>query len=178
MNKRNIPNLLTFFRVAVVPAALVITVMYPLQSKLLLWLFLAAAITDFLDGYLARKWNAVTKLGTLLDPVADKLLVAIILIFFARYTVAPVLAVALLLLRELYVSGLREYIAQQGGTLPVSRGGKWKTALQLVAISIMLAALAYQLPTDIWLSGVLLLWVSVAFSLLSAFGYTRAALKA
>lgn len=177
LSKQNIPNLLTWLRVAAVPAALAITVAFPLAGKVLLWIFVVAAITDFLDGYFARKWNAVTPLGTLLDPVADKLLVAIVLIFLAKYTVAPIFAIALLLLRELYVSGLREYIAQRGGSLPVSRGGKWKTALQLIAIIVLLATLAYQLPPQLWLAGIVLLWASTALSLVSAFGYTRAAMK-
>lgn len=178
LTKQNIPNYLTFLRIAAVPAALVITVAFPGASMELLWLFVVAALTDYFDGILARKWNVVSPLGTLLDPVADKLLVAIVLIFLAKYTIAPVAPIALLLLRELYVSGLREFIAQRGGSLPVSREGKWKTALQLIAITVLLAALAYRLSTDIWLVGIGLLWLSTVLSIVSAVGYTRAALRA
>ncbi len=177
LTKQNIPNLLTFLRIACVLAILVITVAFPAQGMALLWIFVAAALTDFLDGYLARKWNAVSPLGTLLDPVADKLLVAMVLVFLAKYTVAPVFAIALLILRELYVSGLREFIAARGGSLPVSKGGKWKTAVQLIAITVMLTAIAYSLPVNVWLSGVTLLWLSAVLSIISAVRYTRAALR-
>lgn len=176
--KQHIPNLLTFFRIACVPVALVIAALFPTAAMTMLWVFVAASVTDFLDGYLARQWNTVSPLGTMLDPVADKLLVTTVLLFFAQHPLTPILPVALLILRELYVSGLREYIAQRGGSLPVSKGGKWKTALQLIALTVMLAAAAYNLSVDIWLAGIALLWASVVLSLVSAFSYTRAALRA
>lgn len=174
MDKRAIPNLLTFFRVLAVPAALTIAVGFPAWHTALFWLFLAAAVTDFFDGYLARKWQAISPLGTLLDPVADKLLVAVILLYLVEYTIAPLGAVAVIILRELYIAGLREFLASRGASLPVSAGGKWKTALQLAAIACLLATLAYRLPY-LWNGGIILLWLSALLSLFSAVGYSRKA---
>jgi CDP-diacylglycerol--glycerol-3-phosphate 3-phosphatidyltransferase len=186
IKKHQIPNLLTFIRVAAVPLALIITTLAPGKAFWLLLIFAVAAVTDFLDGYLARRWNAVSPLGAMLDPVADKLLVALMLIYLLKYPLMPVLLVALLLLRELYISGLREYVAQRGLTLPVSSGGKWKTALQLIAITALLATVSlppgapifYGFGTQdvLWNGGMSLLWASALLSLISAMGYTRRAI--
>lgn len=186
MNKQSIPNLLTFARVLAVPVAIGVAGFAPHLFKLMFALFVAAALTDFLDGYLARKWNAVTTLGTLLDPIADKLLVAVMLIYLLKFPIMPVLPVMLLLARELYIAGLREFLAQRQVALPVSKGGKWKTALQLLAITLLLAGPAFQLIVSFrgtqldpfWNGGMTLLWLSVLFSLGSAFAYTRTAINA
>jgi len=186
LTKQTIPNLLTFARVAAVPAALFIATAMPGQRATMFWIFLLAAITDFFDGYLARKWNATSATGALLDPIADKLLVAVALLYLLEYTMAPIGAVGIILCRELYIAGLREFLAKRQIDLPVSRGGKWKTALQLAAITLMLAALSgYALPYltlsglrfDAWNVGVILLWVSALLALSSAFSYTRSALR-
>lgn len=186
MTKQNIPNLLTFFRVAAVPVMLVLASAYPGERQLIFWLFIAASLTDFFDGYLARKWNAVSPLGTLLDPIADKLLVAVVLLYLMEYTTAPIGAVGIILCREIYIAGLREFLALRNITLPVSRGGKWKTALQLVAIALLLLAISYATPfvlinraylLNAWNLGVILLWASAILSLVSAAEYTRGALK-
>ncbi|PZP87212.1 MAG: CDP-diacylglycerol--glycerol-3-phosphate 3-phosphatidyltransferase [Azospirillum brasilense] len=184
LTKQNIPNLLTYARVAAVPAALFIATVMPGLRQLMFWIFLAAAITDFFDGYLARKWNAVSATGALLDPIADKLLVAVALLYLLEYTNAPIGAVGIILCRELYIAGLREFLAKRQIDLPVSRGGKWKTALQLSAITLLLATVAnYPMPYlrvgevmfNAWNVGVILLWVSALLALSSAFSYTRSA---
>jgi len=181
MKKQTIPNLLTYFRILAVAVAIGLTVALPNKPLALLLLFGLAALTDFFDGYLARKWNVVTPLGTMLDPMADKLLVMVVLVYLLKFPPMPLLLVSLLLARELYIAGLREFLATRAVALPVSGGGKWKTALQLIAISVLLGTLsiAPHLPlnqTDkIWNVGISLLWASTALSLISAFNYTRKA---
>lgn len=186
MNKQHIPNLLTFFRVAVVPLVLVLAAMYPGERQAIFWLFVAASLTDFFDGYLARKWNAISPLGTMLDPIADKLLVTVVLLYLMEYATAPIAAVGIILCRELYIAGLREFLALRNIALPVSKGGKWKTAVQLIAITLLLLAVSYATPflvinqqflLNAWNIGVILLWVSAMMALLSAVNYTRAALR-
>lgn len=172
--KQQIPNLLTFGRVLAVPLALALMACNVSLWPLLL-LFAAAAITDFFDGYLARKWNAVSPLGTMLDPIADKLLVALMLFYLAVVTQLALLPIALILLRELYISGLREFLALRGVALPVSKGGKWKTAVQMLAIIVLYSAAALKKIPELWDPGMVLLWISVALAIWSAAQYTRAA---
>lgn len=167
LNRRHIPNLLTFARVFAVPLCLGFMLLDPKPEVALLWIFVAASLTDFLDGYLARRWQVVSPLGTMLDPVADKLLVALMLLYllveggitppsppaaarFAFGYAPPAMLlffpIAVILLRELYIAGLREFLATRQIALPVSKGGKWKTALQMVAITLLLAQMAYAIP--------------------------------
>lgn len=203
--KEQVPNLLTFGRVAAVPIVLLLMVINESWVRYaILILFLASAATDFFDGYLARKWNATSIMGKLLDPIADKLLVALMLLFIVTHrmdykreinynvnaggvdlassmTVDETLSgytlivpVAIILLRELYISGLREFLAQKNVPLPVSQGSKWKTALQMTAIALFL--LAYCWPVyEIWRIGEGVLWLAAAFTLVSAGQYTRTA---
>ncbi len=172
--RKQIPNYLTFARVLAVPAALAIILINPLCTKALFWLFLAASITDFFDGYLARKWNVVTQLGTLLDPVADKLLVALLLLFLLLdgAHAALFLPIALILLRELYVAGLREFLAMRRIPLPVSQSGKWKTATQMLAILLLLGAQGYGHPAA-HILGSVLLGIAAILAFTSAASYTR-----
>lgn len=172
--KKDIPNLLTFGRVLAVPLALGFMVAESGAWPLLV-LFVVASLTDFFDGYLARKWNASSALGAMLDPVADKLLVALMLLFLAHRTDAALLPIAVILLREIYISGLREFLAQRQVALPVSKGGKWKTALQMAAVTLMLAGLSFGLH-GWWQAGEAVLWLSAVLAFTSAVNYTRAAL--
>ena len=138
LTRAQIPNALTLGRVAAVPLALAVILLLPSAHGLLFLLFFVASVTDFLDGYLARKWGVSSALGALLDPIADKLLVALMLLYLMGYYGLSLLPVAAILLRELYISGLREFLANRQIALPVSRGGKLKTALQLSGIGLML----------------------------------------
>ena len=174
--RAKIPNLLTFARVACVPLTLLIMVVKPSSHAALLGIFLFASITDFLDGYLARCWQATSKLGTMLDPLSDKLLVALLLIFLVSHTELNTLPVMVILLREIYISGLREFLGNQQITLPVSSGGKWKTALQMVAITLLLAAPVFAVPTLAPL-GSFVLMISAGLAFLSAVDYTRQSIK-
>lgn len=195
LTRRHIPNLLTFARVAAVPLCLALMLLNPACKAIaLFWIFVAASITDFLDGYLARKWNVVSPLGALLDPIADKLLVALMLVYVLWALILPpiivpisplFLPVALILLRELYISGLREFLAIRQIALPVSKGGKWKTAVQMLAITLLLAAMAFGAPisnptplTELCANaGLALLYLAALLAVSSAISYTRASWK-
>lgn len=192
--RQQIPNLLTFARVLAVPVCLALMLLAPGARMALLILFILAALTDYLDGYLARKWNASSRLGALLDPIADKLIVALMLVYLLEvlrlpplvFPISPLfLPVCVILLRELYIAGLREFLARQQATLPVSKGGKWKTALQMMAITLLLVSLAFGPPIQSlsplveysWRVGLTLLYASAVLAFTSAARYTRASMK-
>lgn len=170
--RARIPNLLTCARIAAVPVALAAILYNPLCTQWLFWLFLLASLTDFFDGYLARRWNATSTLGKLLDPMADKLLVTMLLLYFIATQTLSFVPVAIILMRELYVAGLREFMAGRGVSIPVSAGGKWKTATQMIGILLMLYSLAYGWP-EAWDYGAGLIWLAALLALLSAADYTR-----
>jgi cardiolipin synthase (CMP-forming) len=180
-----LPNLLTYSRIAAVPA--VVASMF--WSNILhggVWLrwvalffFVSAALTDALDGYLARLWSQQSALGRMLDPIADKLLVsASLLMLAADGTILgwSLLAAVVILCREILVSGLREYLAELRVGVPVSRLAKWKTGVQLTAIGFLIAGEAGEpmLPgtTNIGLG---LLWISALVTLYTGWDYLRAA---
>src|SRR6266700_7355145 len=176
-----VPNLLTYARIVAVPA--VVACLYwqdILQGGIWLrWvavtLFIAAGITDFLDGYLARKWGEFSSFGKMLDPIADKLLVASCLLMLAADGTIrgwSLLAAIVILCREILVSGLREYLAELRVSVPVSRLAKWKTTWQLVAIGFLIAGEAgdriVPVVTEI---GILLLWLSAILTLYTGWDY-------
>jgi len=187
-----LPNLLTYARIAAVPA--VVACMYwqaILQSGLWLrWvalaIFIAAAITDILDGYFARIWGQQSTFGRMLDPIADKLLVASCLLMLAADGTIkgwPLWAAIVILCREILVSGLREYLAELRVSVPVTWLAKWKTTLQLVAIGFLLAgdagdelasALLRQGTSIVTHLGIGLLWISALFTLYTGWDYFRA----
>ncbi len=177
LTKQQIPNLLTYGRVAAVVLALIVMTHMPYAKQLLFWIFFVAAVSDFFDGYLARKWNAVTPIGTMLDQISDKLLIVVMLIYLLKLDRGwtMLLPVSLIILRELYISGLREFLALKKVPLPVSSIGKWKTAIQMLAVGGMLFGLAYYVQPA-WMLGRIALWAAAALALHSAFDYTRKAL--
>lgn len=136
--KRNIPNLLTMFRVA---ASLVSLVLFSFNigywNEVIFVLFILGAISDYFDGYFARKYKLDTNFGICFDPIADKIFVlAFFLILIQTKTCSPILAF-IILGRELFVSGLREFLSKDGISMPVSKLAKWKTGMQMTAIGIM-----------------------------------------
>src|SRR5579875_3904884 len=149
----NLPNALTILRIFFVPllvAALVqenvwfaISGVQVTKEMLALAIFLAAAATDLLDGYLARRWKQVTTIGTLLDPIADKLLVSAALISLVQVQIVPGWLVVLLVGREFAVSGLRSIAAAEGFTISASELGKTKTAAQVLAISLLMVSIRH-----------------------------------
>lgn len=140
----NIPTLLTLARIGLIPLFVGIFYLHSWWGNLLAaFVFLIAALTDYLDGYLARRWNQTTRFGAFLDPVADKLMVASALVLLVEYHGTPWLAVPAIVIicREIAVSALREWMAEIGqrATVAVSRIGKVKTVVQMTAITLLLA---------------------------------------
>ena len=144
-------------------------------------IFVIASITDYLDGYLARKWQQGSAIGKMLDPIADKLLVSVaLLLLAAEGTIAgwSLWAAIIILCREILVSGLREYLAAVKVSVPVSQLAKWKTTMQLIAIGFLLAGPAgdkiVPLVSEI---GLVLLWVSALITLYTGWDYFRAGMR-
>ena len=174
----NLPNSLTILRIFFVPllvAALVqenvgfkLAGLWVTNEWLALGIFLAAAATDLLDGYLARRWKQVTTIGTLLDPIADKLLISAALISLVQVRALPGWMAILIIGREFAVSGLRSIAAVEGYTIKASDLGKTKMFAQVVAISCMLLGLRHEaLRTP----AILLMWGVIFFALISAVSY-------
>jgi CDP-diacylglycerol--glycerol-3-phosphate 3-phosphatidyltransferase len=182
-----LPNLLTLSRIVAVP----------LLAWFLWWpgwsdgyaagfaLYCLMGITDYFDGYLARAQGTVSKLGVFLDPIADKIMVAAVILLLvgtrdgnpAMIQGVHQIAALVILLREIAVSGLREFLAQLQVSVPVSKLAKWKTTIQLVALGGLIlggAVPAYSLVGQI---GLVLLWVAAALTVITGWDYLRAGLK-
>jgi cardiolipin synthase (CMP-forming) len=173
MMKSRIPMILTYARVTAIP--LVVGVWHLGSDNSAWWvfgLFLFASLTDYLDGFLARRWNVTSEFGAMLDQIADKLLVAAVLVMLCTDHHLPATLAIILLLREVLVSGLREYAGLAAIALPVSRTGKWKTALQLLGLTLCLGAIAVK-TLPILLAGHALLAVSALLAWISAVQYLR-----
>jgi CDP-diacylglycerol---glycerol-3-phosphate 3-phosphatidyltransferase len=164
------PNLLTFARIATVPV-LVCLLFYPgpVPSALAAGVFFIATVTDFFDGFLARSYNSVTALGKFLDPLADKLVVAAALIMLAGMSRAPHVPawiVVVLVAREITVTGLRAVAAAEGMVLGAEELGKYKMALQAIAIHGLLIHYTY-LHVNFFAAGMFVLWISAVVSVWS-----------
>jgi CDP-diacylglycerol--glycerol-3-phosphate 3-phosphatidyltransferase/cardiolipin synthase len=179
----SLPNILTYGRLAAVPAVAG-CLFWPeiaWARWLALGLFIAAGVTDFLDGYLARAWSQQSRLGQMLDPIADKLLVsAVLMMLVADHTIASYsLAAAIVILcREILVSGLREFLAGLKVSMPVSNVAKWKTTLQLVALGFLIAGPSGdELVPGVTQTGLGLFWVSALLTLYTGWDYLKASLR-
>ncbi|MGE5155751.1 MAG: CDP-diacylglycerol--glycerol-3-phosphate 3-phosphatidyltransferase [Bdellovibrio bacteriovorus] len=175
----NTPNLLTLLRIVLIPVFVVVFyVESPWTSYVAALVFGTAAITDWLDGHLARRWDQTSPLGAFLDPVADKLMVAVALVLLVQADPRTVLALpaAVIIGREITVSALREWMAEVGarGKVAVSRTGKLKTTAQMVAI-ILLLLRGSALPTWVYELGLWLLYLAALLTLWSMVLYLRAA---
>lgn len=180
----SIPNLLTYGRIIAVP---LVVLCFFLEGKLqssdparwsALVIFIIASVTDFFDGYLARAWQQSSAIGRMLDPIADKLLVAsCLLLLAADGTIAgwTLWAAIIILCREILVSGLREYLAELKVSVPVTQLAKWKTTLQMVAIAFLLAGSAgdkvFPYTSE---TGIVLLWLAAVITLYTGYDYFRA----
>jgi CDP-diacylglycerol--glycerol-3-phosphate 3-phosphatidyltransferase len=175
----NVPNLVTMGRVVLIPFVLFfIDNFNPLRSFIASLLYLVAAAGDFLDGYLARKRGEVSMLGKFLDPLADKLLVTSVLVYMVALDRVPAVVVVVIIARDTVVNGLRSIASAQGLVIAASDSGKIKTALQLVAVLMLLIyfrypALGVGIPIDYGRDGLWLLIVSTAMSVFSAVQYLR-----
>ncbi|MGO4871057.1 MAG: CDP-diacylglycerol--glycerol-3-phosphate 3-phosphatidyltransferase [Roseiarcus sp.] len=176
----NLPNILTYGRVVAVP--LVVAFLFWPTEAWARWtalaIYAAAAITDFFDGYLARAWSQQSSLGRMLDPIADKLLVAAALLALTadRTIAGPSLWAAIVILcREILVSGLREYLAELRVPVPVTAVAKWKTTAQMIAIGFLIAGQAGEavLPGSITI-GIVLLWIAAILTLYTGWDYMKA----
>ncbi len=177
----SLPNILTVSRILAIPA---ICAAFYLPGAWSAWvplaLFALAGITDWFDGYLARKWGQMSDLGRFLDPVADKLLVAAVimmLIAFERIDRITCLAAVVIMCREVTVTGLREFLAELRVSVPVSQLAKWKTTLQLVALGALI--LAGALPAQYWIKevGLLSLWAAAVLTVITGWDYLRVGMK-
>jgi len=177
-----LPNFLSLLRILVIPP--IIFLLYA-EGDTARWaalgLYTLACLTDYLDGVLARGMNLSSRLGQFLDPVADKLLVAtLLLMLVATGHVAGLhtLACLIILLREIMVSGLREFLAEIRIGMPVSRLAKWKTACQMFALGFLImndVQLSFPLPAG--LIGLTLLWAAALLTLVTGLDYLRAGLR-
>ena len=176
----SLPNILTYARVAAVPlvAGFLFWPGEPWARWTALAIFAAAAVTDFFDGYIARAWSQQSSLGRMLDPIADKLLVsAVILMLAANQTISGLTlwAAIVILCREILVSGLREYLAGLRVPLPVTAVAKWKTAVQMVALGVLITGPAGEaLAPGSTLTGVVLLWIAAVLTLYTGWDYMKA----
>ncbi|ATB40572.1 CDP-diacylglycerol--glycerol-3-phosphate 3-phosphatidyltransferase [Cystobacter fuscus] len=181
----NLPNMLTLGRIALIPLFVWLTYEAdPLDSLLAAAVFAVAAITDIVDGYLARRWNLITVVGKFMDPLADKLIAMAALVMMVRLGRIAAWVVIVLLAREFIVSGLRTIAASEGMVIAAGQEGKWKTSLQLVGIISL--CVHYEHPVDMGFYaapvnfnkvGQVLVYLSGAFSVWSAVVYFRAFLS-
>jgi CDP-diacylglycerol--glycerol-3-phosphate 3-phosphatidyltransferase len=171
---RHMPNKLTLARIAVIPLLLLLHPFFPKPLNVLCAvIFALGAATDFLDGWLARRYDNVTALGALLDPIADKMLIAASLVLLAAADKAPAFVCALLICRDIAVNGVRLLALQRGRPIAVSDTGKWKTAVLCVAIFCLFIN-ETRGGVNYRAIGMVSLWIALGLSLYSGWIYGRA----
>jgi CDP-diacylglycerol--glycerol-3-phosphate 3-phosphatidyltransferase/cardiolipin synthase len=179
----SLPNILTYGRIVAVPV--LAGVLFFGTSDNARWLafaiFVTACLTDWLDGYLARIWAQQSNLGRMLDPIADKLLVGatlLMLVYAGTIGGWSIWAALIILAREILVSGLREFLAELNVKVHVTQLAKWKTAMQFIALALLLAGPAAEavLPGTT-ISGVVLLWIAALLSLVTGYDYLKAGIR-
>lgn len=175
----NLPNMLTLSRIVAIP---LVVACFWLDRGWAQWLsmilFVTAAVTDWFDGYFARRYHQISRFGRFLDPIADKLLVAAALVMLVDSGTLRgfnVLAALIILAREILVSGLREFLAELRIGLPVSALAKWKTGTQMVAIAALLVGDAAS--TYVTAVGIVLIWAAAALTLITGYDYLRTGLR-
>ncbi|MEY8840886.1 CDP-diacylglycerol--glycerol-3-phosphate 3-phosphatidyltransferase [Cribrihabitans sp. XS_ASV171] len=185
----NLPNILTLLRLLASPALAVMFLYFdrPYADWFALILFAGASLTDWIDGYLARAWKQETKMGAMMDPIADKAMVVIALMILVGYaqehwTPWLVLPATVILFREVFVSGLREFLGDVAGTLKVTKLAKWKTTAQMVAIAVLFAQGIFEHYGNRagaeWTGnvGLVLIWIAAALTLITGIDYLRKAM--
>ena len=179
--KFNLSNILTLSRIIVIP--IIVALIYlkgPFYGWIAFILFCIAGITDYFDGYFARIRNEISNLGTFLDPIADKLLVAaVILILTSKGVITDweTIPALIILSREIAVSGLREYLAEIKVSVPVSKIAKLKTSLQLIALGILILSESGITIVPILLLGKIALWLAALMTLYTGYDYLKSGLK-
>jgi CDP-diacylglycerol--glycerol-3-phosphate 3-phosphatidyltransferase len=166
---KSLPNKLTAARITVIP---ILLLLYPWDSSILRGfcaiLFLVGAITDYFDGYIARKYGGVTKLGAILDPISDKILVASAIILLTNSQQLPAWIAALMICREIAVSGLRLAAAEYDLQIVVSQLGKYKTATQDAGIFLLMLSMP-----SLHNTGMIIIWISIGLAYYSAYQYSQ-----
>ena len=183
-----LPNLLTLSRIFAVP--ILVFLLWqprPIDYAVTFVLYCIVGVTDYFDGYLARAQGQISKLGQFLDPIADKIMIAAVLVMLMASRKADgdapiiedwsVIPALIILLREMIVSGLREFLAELRVSMPVSHLAKWKTTFQLVALGALI--LGGALPQQEWIHvvGVASLWAAAALTLITGYDYLRIGLR-
>ena len=185
-NTLNLPNLITYGRILAVPAVAGLIAFADVADTSSFWwwallIFAAAGISDYFDGLFARWYNEQSELGRMLDPIADKLLVGVVLLILVGKQIITgwsICAAVIILSREILVSGLREYLAGLAVKMHVTWLAKWKTAAQLVALGALIAGpIAGPAWPSLQLCGLVLLWVSALITGYTGYEYLHAALK-
>ncbi|MDX9689811.1 MAG: CDP-diacylglycerol--glycerol-3-phosphate 3-phosphatidyltransferase [Proteobacteria bacterium] len=179
---KSLANKLTLSRIFLIPLILFLLVLPFQWAAWAAWLlFTVAGVTDWLDGYLARRDNQVSKIGQFLDPIADKLLVSaviLLLVYNEKITGLTVFPALVILLREVAVSGLREFLADLRVSVPVSRLAKWKTTIQLFALGFLIVGTQ---NTPEWIHatfwGDVLLWIAAVLTMITGYDYWRGSQK-
>ena len=165
----NFPNFLTLLRIGLIPVFLLIFAdPTPSRSLWAAFVFILASTTDLLDGYMARKMEQVTRLGKLMDPIADKLLIISAVVLLVASQRVPALLAILLIGREMAITGLRAIGSRQGIQIPVERLGKYKTFLQVIGVTLLILDVSF---LNLHHEGRLLLWASVILGLVSGTQY-------
>ncbi len=177
----SLPNLLTLSRIGVIPA---IVALFWIDGDVTRWVMLGlytfACLTDFFDGYAARSMGTISNFGKFLDPVADKVLVAaviLMLVAFDRVTGHSILAGLVILCREMLVSGLREFLADIKVGVPVSKLAKWKTMIQMIAIGFLIVGDTGPDDLPVRLIGEVGLWLAAGLTLITGYDYLRSGLR-
>ena len=178
----NFANILTMSRIAAIPAIVGFMMLKaPVWHWVALALFVLACVTDWFDGYVARRLDQVSPLGRFLDPIADKLVVAavlLILVAIGHIDGWAILAALIILCREILVSGLREFLAELRVGVPVSMLAKWKTTVQMIALGFLIVAKpASEVPINAMLIGEILLWIAAGLTLVTGYDYMTIGLK-
>jgi cardiolipin synthase len=167
------PNILTFIRIGVVPFLVIsFFIESAVWSAISVTLFISASITDYFDGYIARKFQQVSKFGAFLDPIADKILIAVMLLMLAgtgRIAGLTLIPAVLIMCRELFISGLREFLSASGRDLPVSILAKYKTAIQMLSITCLLVK---PLSERLFNIGIITIWIAAALTIITGVSYT------
>jgi cardiolipin synthase len=177
----NLPNLLTLSRIVAIPLVIICLWFDTTWGQWpVMIIFVVAAVTDWFDGYFARRYHQISRLGRFLDPIADKLLVAAALVMLVANGPlhgVHVLAALIILAREILVSGLREFLAELRVGLPVSQLAKWKTAAQMTAIAFLLVGDAGPKEIPVVPIGLTLIWIAAALTIVTGYDYLRTGLR-
>ncbi len=172
----SLPNLITYLRIVLIPVICLLLVTGDMWLRVIaLGLYIIAAVSDWLDGYLARRSGLTSRLGQMLDPIADKLLVGALLVLFAwdgSFSALDLIPALAILLREIFVSGLREFVGGSAIVIKVSQLAKWKTTVQMVALGFVFAQ---SLIAGSGMVSDLLLWLAGILSLITGAQYLMAA---